>query len=416
MAKRFKPRWELLARRDVVAFLLFLAALIVGCLQLTPPKHFGAGYESIAIAWNLAQHGSFSNPFGALPTGPTAVNPPLYPLLLAALIKIFKSFPTVFRVAQLGCILANAATAALLPLVSLGLFGELVPGVAASALWLVAMPMIASWDISYTIAGLLLFCLLTGSSMEKDRHAVGFGLLGGVLAGGLFLLNNSSLLVMAPSLAFQGLRERRNARRVVKYSGVLVATFCIIGSAWAWRNYRQLGAFVLRTNLGMTLYASNNDCAESSLIKDEANNCYQYHHPNVNPVEAELLRSMGEVKYDRMRLGDAKNWIRENPRRFLELINHRFVEFWFPPVEESAVKTYAIWAATALSIPGLLLMAYRREPAFLFLVATLTIYPPLYYVVVSDVRYRYPVLWLSMLATGYAIGQLSKLFGDGRAT
>ena len=31
------------------------------------------------------------------------------------------------------------------------------------------------------------------------------------------------------------------------------------------------------------------------------------------------------------------------------------------------------------------------------------LYPPLYYVVVSDVRYRYPVLWITLLAAGFGI-------------
>lgn len=49
------------------------------------------------------------------------------------------------------------------------------------------------------------------------------------------------------------------------------------------------------------------------------------------------------------------------------------MEFWFPPVEENVVKAYAIWVATALSIPGLLLMAYRREAAFFFVALSLAI-------------------------------------------
>jgi hypothetical protein len=63
--------------------------------------------------------------------------------------------------------------------------------------------------------------------------------------------------------------------------------------------------------------------------------------------------------------------------------------------------TYIIWLATALSIPGLIVMARRREPVILFVAAVLLIYPLAYYFVVTDVRYRYPVLWLSLLPAGY---------------
>src|SRR5271165_488669 len=210
MEKSLQGYQQLLTRRrDLISFSLFLAALLIGCLQVTPPKNFGLGKESVAIAGNLAASGSFSNPFLALATGPTAVNPPLYPFFLAVLIKTFKFFPTVFRAAQLGCIVANAVTAALLPLISFLFLGEVVSGTAASVLWLFAMPMIPAWDASYTIAGLLFFCLFTASSIRTNKNPAGFGFLAGVLAGAIFLLNNSSLLVMGPWIAFQFLRERR---------------------------------------------------------------------------------------------------------------------------------------------------------------------------------------------------------------
>ncbi len=36
----------------------------------------GNGYETIAIARNLAASGQFANPFQICPTGPTAIVPP----------------------------------------------------------------------------------------------------------------------------------------------------------------------------------------------------------------------------------------------------------------------------------------------------------------------------------------------------
>jgi len=41
------------------------------------------------------------------------------------------------------------------------------------------------------------------------------------------------------------------------------------------------------------------------------------------------------------------------------------------------------------------------ERRHLFVLFVLFIYPLMYYVVVSDVRYRLPVLWLSLLPAGY---------------
>jgi hypothetical protein len=46
-------------------------------------------------------------------------------------------------------------------------------------------------------------------------------------------------------------------------------------------------------------------------------------------------------------------------------------------------------------------LALRRLPALLYILGVLLAYPPMYHCVVSDVRYRYPVLRLSLLAAGY---------------
>jgi len=59
-----------------------------------------------------------------------------------------------------------------------------------------------------------------------------------------------------------------------------------------------------------------------------------------------------------------------------------------------------------LSIPGLILMARRREPVGIYLLTVLLLYPPMYYITIADVRYRYPVLWVSALAAGYCGAEL----------
>jgi hypothetical protein len=106
---------------------------------------------------------------------------------------------------------------------------------------------------------------------------------------------------------------------------------------------------------------------------------------------------MGEVRYNRYRFSTATNWIREHPRRFLTLTGRRIVEFWFPPDSRSACLV------TLLSIPGLLLLWKKARPVAGFFTAVFAVYPLLYYLAESVLRYRYPILWLSLLAAGYMI-------------
>src|SRR5207247_2176216 len=115
------------------------------------------------------------------------------------------------------------------------------------------------------------------------------------------------------------------------------------------------------------------------------------------------LQSLGEVEYDRLRTANAMSWIAAHPDRFRSLTLQRFREFWFPTPEERAYMDYIVWLATALSLPGLILMALRRERSIWFVLTALLIYPPVYYLVVSGVRYRYPVLWISLLPAGYLL-------------
>ena len=160
---------------------------------------------------------------------------------------------------------------------------------------------------------------------------------------------------------------------------------------------------MLRTNFGMSVYASNNDCASASLVEDERGDCYQRHHPNTSRDEAHLVRTLGEVAYDRKRTADAVHWMASHPGRFRRLTLERFREFWFPLPEDHPYTTAVVWFITALSIPGLILMAWRRERVIFFLLPVLAVYPLMYYIVVTDMRYRYPILWISALAAGYLV-------------
>jgi hypothetical protein len=244
--------------------------------------------------------------------------------------------------------------------------------------------------------------LCTASSVPETSQRVVRGILAGIIAGLLFLLNPSVLMVLVPWALYLGVRRRLR----LKEGAILCLILALTAFGWMTRNSRELGAFVVRTNMGITLYASNNDCAEASLVANESQDCYQSYSPNTSLPEAQLLRSMGEVKYDRLRIADAKLWMKTHPARFRTLTIRRFRDFWFPAMQDHPIPSCAIWMATAFSVPGLILMLRRHEPVTLFILVALIFYPLMYYIAASAIRYRYPVLWLSLLPAGYFIQQL----------
>jgi uncharacterized membrane protein YqjE len=307
-----------------------------------------------------------------------------------------------------------AFAAALLPRVARVLFRDGWPGVIAGLFWLFAGQLLPDWDSNYTVAALLAYCALIPTAIDRDRFGVN-EVLAALVGAALILLNPYSVLVFVPYsvwlLVFY--RPERRKRAAI----VLCIVFVVIGMAgslWALRNARSIGSFVLRTSFGITLYVSNNNCARPSLYESEQSNCYQLYAPNTDLAEAEKLKQMGEAGYDKMRLDETKAWIRSHHERFLRLTFARVANFWFPPVVRStslAMRPFALgatWLATLLSLAGLAIMGIRRESSLLFMGTVFLIYPLMYYVVISDIRFRYPILWLTFLCAGYLIAYFGR--------
>ena len=383
---------------------LFLGAWIVGLCQFLfiGGYGFGRGYEMAAVARSLAEYGAYANPFAPAITGPTALVPPIHPLFLAALIRIFHTPEAMRMAAVFANILANASIAALLPRLAAVCCGNAKAGLLAGALWILSMRLLPQWDVSNTILGLLCFCLLTARNVRRGEGGIwAFG--AGMLGGLLLLLNPATAFAMGPWLIWVFVRNRAGWRSAARYSALAAAATALCVAPWLVRNYRIWGVPVLRTSLGITLYSSNSDCAQPSLYQEAVSGCIQKTFPVDSEPEARLLRTLGEVRYDRLRTADTIRWISSHPKRFAELTAGRIVDFWFPDPAQAPYTCYAIWAITLLSIPGIVLMVRWREAIAPLIFGVWLIYPLLYYVVVSCDRYRYPILWTSLLPAGYAL-------------
>jgi hypothetical protein len=385
---------------------LFLGAWCAGLYQVlfVGGYGFGRGYEMAVIARSLAEHGTYANPFAPTITGPTALVPPLHPFFLAALIRIFHT-PVAMRMAAVFAnILANAFIAALLPRLAKVVYGDSAPGVIGGVLWILSMRLLPQWDVSNTILGLLCFCLLTARNVRRGEGGA-WPLGAGVLCGLLVLLNPATAFIMGPWAVWLFVRRRVAWPWVARYCAIAAAAAALCVAPWLIRNYRTWGVPVLRTSFGITLYWSNCDCAESSLYREELSACIGKNYPDIEP-EAGLLRTMGEVRYDRLRAADTMRWISSHPKRFAALTARRIADFWFPDPKGSLYTCYVIWGITLFSIPGMILSIRRRQSVAWPILAIWLIYPLVYYVVVSCDRYRYPILWTSLLPAGYALDAL----------
>jgi len=258
----------------------------------------------------------------------------------------------------------HALHAALLPLVSKLFFQETAPGVYAAVLSIAlpALQFTPQWEAVYVADGLMAFCLASAWIL-RGAHGSIQGLAVGLLCGLLVLLNPMTGVVCFLWLLFVLTSKRVTWRSTV---GVLAAFFLavfLVCLPWTLRNYRQFHRwFFIRDNFGVELYAANNSLASSSDAVNHLNGCHFAMQPTVNVAEAERVKQLGEVEYNRSRLTQALHWIRSHPARFGELTARRFVEFWFPNPAVVTIYSYSIWLITAISFAGLRLMMRNRLP------------------------------------------------------
>jgi hypothetical protein len=164
---------------------------------------------------------------------------------------------------------------------------------------------------------------------------------------------------------------------------------------WGVRNYAQLGHPVLtRTNPGLELRISNNDLADANEKVNLHKRLYQRYHPLQSKTEAERVRALGEVEYNRRAFAEAKAWIRSRPGRFLELTVGRIKLFWFPEVD--ALRSVLLGGLSVGALGGTFLLIRQNLASGLVLLLPLMIYPLPHYLVHSMIRHRSPIDWIGV--------------------
>jgi hypothetical protein len=375
-----------------VSVLLFIAACISVIFQMVAfhGTGYGPGWETVSIARSLAAGNGFSNPYAALPTGPTAHLAPLFPAMLAALLRVFGFTPSFVLASDILCIAAHALYCVLFIPLSKELFDDPTPGLIAGAFSAIVptIQVLPQWEAIYAAVAAQLFCLASARLLRAGRPA-----LAGALCGVLLLLHPAMLFVAAAWLAYLRPPSRRIATFAIAAALLLVP--------WTIRNYRVFHAvFFIRDNLGSELYQSNADCADA---RDAANPCHPLLQPNYSLREATLVRDLGEHRYNRLRMADALRWIGDHPARFRDLTLRRIREFWFPTPERPPVYEYSRWLVSILFAVALVQLIRTHHRSTIFFAASMALYPVLYYLVQASTRYRSPVLWISVLPAAYAL-------------
>lgn len=405
-------------------WIVFWAAFLVRVLYMTlahtyhfrtGQDHFPFGYEMGRVARALATGYGYADPFIGH-TGPTTWVPPLYPLLLAGVFKVFG----VYTLRSAWVILTiNSFFSALTTLTTYEIAARCFNRrVAVWSAWIwalypAAMQYAVRWVWDMTVSTWLLTCILVialrmrrigearnGLSRTNPLGAPNISVHDGrtlrrwlifAVLWGLLGLSNPSLLLFLPACGLWLLHDTQHLRKQFAYASAAALVFILCISPWMIRNALVFHKFIpMRANFGAELYLGNGPGANGFLM--------EYNHPYEAPDQLRLYKKMGEVAYAQMRGRLARKYIASDPGLFVRNSLKRFYFFWISVphpqdnawyVEATRVTNFAF--ASIAGILGLALSLKRRTPAaWLFLWAFLLI-PLIYYFVTVHARFRDPL-------------------------
>ncbi|NYF77891.1 glycosyltransferase family 39 protein [Granulicella arctica] len=407
------------ARSPRLPWTMFWAGLLVRVLYMTLAHtyhvrplqdHFQFGWEMGRIARALATGYGFSDPFNGH-SGPTAWTPPLYPILLAGVFKIFGVYTaaSAWVILTINCIFSAAVAPAVYEIAT-RCFHNRNDGknVALWSGWLWALYPAAMqysvrwiWEMSLTVflfSWVLVFALRArgvGQSPEKPRQTTAqwaaFGLLWGLIA-----LSNSSLLLFLPCcgiwMIWDAIRAPRNLAPILTRA-VLAAILCAACiTPWIIRNWIVFHAFIpMRANFGAEFY-------ESVLPENHGFPWMATLSLAENSPDFLRYKRLGEPAYSKQQGERAKAILATHKATFKHHILKRIYFFWSSvphPIEKGFLMELGRempFAFTSISgLLGLALALRRRVPAaWLFAMAFFTL-PLIYYVITVQARFRHPL-------------------------
>jgi 4-amino-4-deoxy-L-arabinose transferase-like glycosyltransferase len=374
--------------------------------------HFTFGYEMARVARALITGFGYSDPFSGH-TGPTAWVPPVYPLMIAVVFKIFGVYTlksgwvllalnSLFSAATTLCVYEIAARCYNHRVaIWSGWIWALYPAAMQYAVrWVWETPL-----STFLFAAALVLALRMRSIGERqdleNRQTLWQWLLFGLLWA-MIALSNSTMLLFLPACGIWLLLGAQNLSRATMNAAVSGVLFLACLAPWVWRNWTVLHAFVpMRSNFGAELYVGNGP----------GSNGFRYGVlvglPEQDP-QHRLYVQLGEIAYVRQRGDLAKAYILAHPGHFTALSLKRFYFFWASVPHPSDkhwflnfVRQVDFCVPSITGLLGLVLSLRRRVPAAGLFAWAFALLPLTYYFVTVEARFRHPLEPLIVILSVY---------------
>lgn len=405
--------WSLWAMVVVALALRLIVMAFAYKIQLDPAQdHWAFGWETGRVARSIATGHGFSSPY-PVPTGPTALIPPVYTYLVAGVFKLFGIYTASSALALLTLNnLFSSLTCLPVYLIARRLFGLRLAAWAGWA-WVffpysIGLSNAVIWETSLTTL-LLSLAVLATLYLENSKSLiawVGYGLLWGFTG-----LASPATLSVLPFLG--GWIWIRQWRRGSNCTGVaLVASlfFFALIAPWIWRCSRTYGRFVaFRSNFGLEILVGNSNDTSSAANWNIL--------PGINPAELENLRRVGEPAYMAEKQQEANSLIKRQPLRYSCLTLRRVLNTWtgiwkFPPswtMDKSGLLNILMYSSISLLAFSGISRAIRdhRYDAYPLMILVI-VFPIIYYLTHSDMGFRHPIDPVMAVFLVYGIPPLRK--------
>jgi hypothetical protein len=375
--------------------------------------HLQFGWEMGRIARALVTGFGYADPFTGH-TGPTAWVPPLYPLLLAGVFKIFGvySAKSAWVILTINSIFSAATSAVIYEIATRcfnGLGSSRARKIALWSGWLWALHPAAMqyavrwvWDMAVTtfLFSKIIVLALRVRGIGEERSAIEtqttarwamFGILSGMIG-----LLNSTLLLFVPICGIWmllGTIKNKTALPQTLAKAVMAGTlFFACLAPWMWHNWTVFHAFVpIRGNFGAELHASVAEGYNGFTMGSRIPIC------EVCP-EYKEYKQMGELAYVRREGELAQQYIWTHKLQFIHLAVKRFYFYWVSvphPIEFGVwnvafrVLNYSFLSLAALL--GLALALRQHIPGAVLFAWAFALLPLVYYFVTVQARFRHPL-------------------------
>ncbi|MGO9318968.1 MAG: ArnT family glycosyltransferase [Terracidiphilus sp.] len=359
------------------------------------------GWEMGWIARALASGHGFSSPYYPI-SGPTAIESPLYPALLALVFKLFGiySLTSGFIILSINSLLSalTCIPVYLSAKYSLGARGARV------AAWVWAFYPFAIyfsagrvWE--YALTGLLFttcFCIAQRLHHTTNLWAwLGWGALCGLTA-----LSNPATLSSVPFLLLLALYKvyKAGGRWLVNGALVSVALLAVL-TPWTVRNYRVLGVLCpIRDNIWLEFYADDFGNAPTDPSSPPSADGRPY--PASSPVELRKYLAMGETAYLAEKHSMSLNDFHHHPHyaflvtKTLRRIVYYWTGYWSFSAEELRAQPFApencfyVSCMTLLMLFGISRFWRQNRAALWPYLVLIGVFPITYYLTKPVMDYR----------------------------